>query len=332
MTEIDFAHLPNGNQIKRMKRPDFSPAISSLLSTKQVAQALGVSVTTVKRWVDDGILPAHRTAGGHRKLLMADVVRIARTGNLPQVDMSHLLPKVNLAVIDTDVLLQQLFTAFQMHEWEQVRHVLLNAYRSGMPIESISDFVIAPAMLHVGHEWIHGGATTVSQEHLITQAMVGTLYELGGMLRTPIVGERPIAIGGAPEHDHYVIPSLLAKLTLADSGWNAINLGPHTPFFAFIDAIEKWKPTLIWLSVSHLVDGDRFAKGYRELYSLAEKRGVAIAIGGRALTESVRMHLPYTSHSDGFTQFAAFAKSLYRRPELPKRGRPKKGDAEDIAD
>ena len=44
-----------------------------IISTKQVAQVLGVSEATVKRWSDAGTLRCFRTPGGHRKFRLRDV-------------------------------------------------------------------------------------------------------------------------------------------------------------------------------------------------------------------------------------------------------------------
>lgn len=49
-----------------------------LLTTREAARALGVSPTSIKRWADDGRLPAHRTAGGHRRYLRSDVERLLK--------------------------------------------------------------------------------------------------------------------------------------------------------------------------------------------------------------------------------------------------------------
>lgn len=37
------------------------------LTTSQVAQALGISIGTVRRWADDGYLRSYRTPGGQRR-------------------------------------------------------------------------------------------------------------------------------------------------------------------------------------------------------------------------------------------------------------------------
>ncbi len=52
-------------------------------TTFQVAKFLGVSPPTVVNWVNSGLLIAHRTPGGHRRLQSGDVVAFAGAYNYP---------------------------------------------------------------------------------------------------------------------------------------------------------------------------------------------------------------------------------------------------------
>lgn len=307
----------NRSEIEHGERPE-----PRYVSTATVADALGVSVTTVKRWVDDGVLPAHRTAGGHRKLLVADVYRLVRAGSLPYSDLTRLIPSAVADVEPADAVRQRLVAAINAVDLDLIRTILLAAYRNGTPMDVLADRVIAPAFAHIGHSW-QAGKMSVSAEHRITQACVATLYELRAELRVHADPDRPVAVGGAPEHDHYVLPTLLAKLTLLEGGWDAVNLGPHTPMSALATALDDVRPALVWLSVTHLTDPERFAHEYTDFFRRAESREVAVAIGGQGLSGSLRASLPYTTFGDGLGQLAAFAKTLHaRQPPRAKRGRP----------
>src|SRR5437868_5446388 len=120
---------------------------SAHASTAQVARALGVSVSTVKRWVDDGILPAYKTAGGHRKLLISDVLELARRSDLPLADLSRLVENRRGAKVpkSTD-LAEELRRALLSGDTDKVRLSILGNYRRGLSIADLADHVIAPAM------------------------------------------------------------------------------------------------------------------------------------------------------------------------------------------
>lgn len=52
-------------------------------TTYQVAKMLGVSLPTVVNWVNSGLLSAHRTPGGHRRIARNDIIAFARAQDYP---------------------------------------------------------------------------------------------------------------------------------------------------------------------------------------------------------------------------------------------------------
>ena len=47
--------------------------MSNLISIKEAASILSVSTKTLRRWDDEGVLPAIKTVGGHRRYLQDDI-------------------------------------------------------------------------------------------------------------------------------------------------------------------------------------------------------------------------------------------------------------------
>lgn len=291
------------------------------LNTAAASAALGVSVSTVKRWVDEGILPAHKTPGGHRKLLLNDLLRVARENGIPRADLCGVQEALGPALPATGKkLVHQLYKALRSFDGEAVAFAILGAYRNGMRVETLADEVIGPVMRRIGHDWA-ADRIDVLHEHRATQLVAAALYRLKAEIDVDARGKRPVAIGGAPEFDHYVLPSLLAQLVLLDLGWEAVNLGPNTPTSSFLKALDEYRPRICWLSASYLEDADRFVREYHEIYREAEDRGIAVVIGGFALSRELGSRVPHTVHGAGMEQLAAFARALVPPPKRPRRGR-----------
>lgn len=66
-----------------MPRKKAEAAGPRYLTTFMVAQQLGVSPPTVVNWVNSGLLPAHRTPGGHRRIAYSDIRAFALQHEYP---------------------------------------------------------------------------------------------------------------------------------------------------------------------------------------------------------------------------------------------------------
>ena len=59
--------------------------MKAALSPKNLAQAIGISESSLKRWADDGQIRVMRTAGGHRRIAVEEAVRFIREIGIPLV-------------------------------------------------------------------------------------------------------------------------------------------------------------------------------------------------------------------------------------------------------
>ena len=86
-----------------------------LMTTREVGEVLGVAVRTVQLWVESGVLPAWRTAGGHRRIPRSAVENLTRerTGMLAPVAHGAAQPAsraLRMLVVEDDAALRKLFS------------------------------------------------------------------------------------------------------------------------------------------------------------------------------------------------------------------------------
>ena len=60
-----------------------TPPIKNTYSTHDVAKICCVTPTTVIRWIEDGLIPAFKTVGGHRRVRREDLERVCRERGIP---------------------------------------------------------------------------------------------------------------------------------------------------------------------------------------------------------------------------------------------------------
>jgi excisionase family DNA binding protein len=77
------------------------------LSTFKIAHLLDVNPSSVANWVDQGLLAAHRTPGGHRRVALEDLVSFLKEHRMP-VPKDLEVPPTRILVVDDEPALCQM--------------------------------------------------------------------------------------------------------------------------------------------------------------------------------------------------------------------------------
>jgi len=280
------------------------------ISPKQLARAIGVSESSIKRWCDRDLLPTVRTPGGHRRIPLSEAVQYVRKEGHEVVDPAVLgLPSITgkgERLLDRSRGL--LVEALREGDEESFRRTLFDLYLSGRSLVEVLDQVLAPAFTDLGEEWQHG-SLEVYQERRGVEITLRALYDLGRLLPAPEPGA-PTALGGTLEGDTYTLPTFMVELALREEGWDAASYGAGHPAETLVRGLRDKRPRLFWISVSHVPDHERLVTDLELLHGTCEDLGIPLALGGRALGEDERRDLAYTVFCEDLRRVVSFARTF----------------------
>lgn len=288
--------------------------MQELLSPKELAAAIGVSESSVKRWVDDGLIEAHRTAGGHRRIALADAVRFLRRTRHKLVQPGRLGLPEDLAERRGDGVAWPADAGERLHRLLEAgaaaasRALLMQLYVEGFSAAEICDGPLRFAMGRIGHLWTES-SMGIMVEHRATEICLHAVQQLRALV--PEREDGSLALGGTPSPDPSQLPSLAAAVVLAEEGFRAVNLGPDLPLAVLGDAVLGMRPALVWVSMSHPSDAGLVEKDLAELYGKACQVGAALAVGGRAAPRCAALaSKPRFLRGQSMVELVAFVRGL----------------------
>ena len=254
------------------------------LSPRELAEAIGVSESSVKRWIDAGRVPAQRTSGGHRRIELLPVLRFLReTGRERLVPPGLLgLDSADERYLDDDAALEQrLFELLAQGDGDEAGRLVVGALvaRRRTPAE-LCDGPMRGAMARIGDLWT-GGPQGIFVEHRATQILLGLLDRVDALFR-PRAGA-PVAVGGSFAGDPSLLPTRMAATVLAAEGMHPVNLGADTPPLVLLDAADRVGAKLVWISVGCLTDAPGQREALEGLVKELHERGLPSIVGGREI-------------------------------------------------
>src|SRR5215207_7047998 len=138
--------------------------MEKLLTTKELADAIGASESSLRRWTNSGAIRTSRTVGGHRRIPLSEAIRIIRESGATVVRPELLgLPTVAAAGVTGQVV---------------------GMYLGGAGPAAMFDGAVGGAMRRVGELWRHE-SRGIFLEHRATDLCLRAVAQLRQVLPPP---------------------------------------------------------------------------------------------------------------------------------------------------
>jgi excisionase family DNA binding protein len=251
-----------------------------IISTKGVAEVLGVSEATVKRWADAGMLRCFRTRGGHRKFRLRDVraflndeqqvVAAPAPVAPPSTELSDEQREVRALALAGDV--------------DGLVSLVANQHLRGVRLATTFDATIGPALNDIGEGWARG-AVSVAQEHLASNAISEMLARVRPLVESRSRPDRGRALCACVGDEHHDIAVRMVALILAEQGYRTSMVGANVPTGDLALMMAGERPALLALSASIGANPETLRGDIAVLSSAGTATRTRIIVGGKGFAQ-----------------------------------------------
>lgn len=244
-----------------MASPSLAPS-SGLITAGEAARRLGVAPITIQRWVDDGLLQARRTAGGHRRIPLGEI-RSRLAAARPDRDQRRLAGWLDALLAGND---------------SRFVHLLQRARRRSGRWAPVADEV-ARAIAELGDRW-QAGDCAVFEEHVATETLRRAAAACAAMA-APCRKARRALLTTVPGERHTLGLSL-AELVLAERGWRAVWIGEGPPASEIGAMIAALAPDLCIVAARFDAEPGTLHTVQRRFERAVARAGARLILGGQA--------------------------------------------------
>lgn len=256
------------------------------LNSEEAAKVLGVNVSSIKRWTDEGKLECIRTLGGHRKFQMdhlgnflkknkkkASKVNIFTVESSSDLELNYHILKGDFDYLKSYIIKQSL----KSHR-DSVQQVLTGLYLGQYSLFHIYDNLLTPVLHEIGNRWMQK-KLMVTEEHIASQIIRDAIVRLQGIIRVPKkkIGN-VICLNLSTElHD---IGLKMVQNILELRGFQTYYSGQQTPFIDIGKILTKIKPNRLYISSTFIGNKDDDQKEVNTLYEICKNNSIDVFVGG----------------------------------------------------
>ncbi len=267
------------------------------LNSKEVAQLLGVNVSTIKRWTEEQKLQCERTAGGHRKFQLHHISRFLRENESHRNDANAFFlddtmdASIGAEVVsgEFDKTIDYLLGRALACDHRKVS-LLFNALLvQRYPMSYVFDALVTPVLHRVGMLW-QSGMLSVTEEHMASQTIHDALIRMAAAVDKPMETRANVLLMNMTG-EYHVIALKMIQILLERQGYSVLFSGQITPSDMLDYIIDMYRPGRIYISSTFIENFSDSQEEFDTICEIALAKGVPVFVGGAGF-DRIEIHVP----------------------------------------